>query len=105
VTNFSLLDSSRELANDEAYVRFLESVNADKSLWCRLRLSVKQLMNYLLLIITGDCIHSNYFGIVAAVLNGDVKTLIFKLYFKNLNLPFSMQYSVLIYKFAVLAAP
>jgi len=49
-----LFDASREPTSDIASVNFLESVSADKSLWCRLNLSLKLLMSYLLLTLAGE---------------------------------------------------
>jgi len=51
---FRLLNSSRQSAGDVDNVHFLESVSADKSLWCRLNLSFKQLINYVLLSAAGE---------------------------------------------------
>jgi len=59
--NFRLLDSSHEPVDDVAGVRLLESVNADKSLWCRLNLSFRLLMNYVLLTAAGEHMEPNCF--------------------------------------------
>ena len=60
ILHFRLLDSSHKLVDDAVNVHFLESVSADKSLWCRLNLSFRQLMNYVLLSAAGQSI--NQFG-------------------------------------------
>jgi len=54
VTHLRLLDSSRELTDNVASVQLLESIYADKSLLCRLNLSFRLLMNYILLTTAGD---------------------------------------------------
>jgi len=53
ITCCRLLDDSSAPAGDTTSVSMLESVNADKSLWCRLNLSLIRLMSYVLLAAVG----------------------------------------------------
>ena len=56
-----LWDSSLELTDDVASVQFLESVSADKSLRCRLNMSARLLMSYILITTVGEGIASENF--------------------------------------------
>ena len=62
VTNFRLLDASYKVVDDVSSVHYFESVHADKSLWCRLNLSFRQLMSFILIVSAGE-------QVVAVVLN------------------------------------
>ena len=48
------MDSSQNLVGNVSDVHFLESVGADKSLLCRLRLSIQRVMNYVVLTAAGQ---------------------------------------------------
>ena len=63
-----LLDSSQKVVGGwlAAGVYFLESLDADKTVWCRLSLSFKQLMSYVLLIAAGQ--HSHICCLVVSVI-------------------------------------
>jgi len=51
---FRFTDKSLKPIEDVEGVIYLESDSADKSLWCRLALSCRRLVNYILLIAAGE---------------------------------------------------